>query len=822
MKKNLIKSEKSIFFLLGIIAIFVSSIIALSLSKNINKYDFAKVKEFFEGKEFNTTSHYYDLNNDGLSERIPVAYWKEDKNSWLQIHNINGDVVDQFNFWLRKIFHDQHTHNSWMTVEDWDDDGIKEIFITSMEKDSLFLNIISTRDSKFILKNRLIYIRKSIRKKHPWDVFRVIGKTLDVNKDGSKDLLLSFGTGYSLQPRGFMTYDIINDSIIDTFFTKASFTDISILDIDNDGEVEILCRSGAGGNYSDTTGYPDNKAWFFVLNKDLSFKLPPRSYGQMQTSIQYTVVDSEIIIIATGINDSLDAVYERISNKGKLLARKTFEKLGNGKIQSFYQNGELFFISTMKNRPAIIYDQNLNVIIKKDNFGYYYFAADFTADGKKELVFKYKNRFIITNQLLDKIAEFSKDKITTTPELVLLGKNKANGIAIQTANVNTIYQLEFSLINKLFIPLTFLFGVLLFFVLLGFHYGLKQVSMVYQTFSFFINENDSALMLINPKGKLLNYNKQLLSLMRDKNIKKGINYNSFLANYNDIKSNLDSALLEEKAITDNISIFINDESFKGKIEIIPFKSFFGYTFAYLVKIVDQTTEIMNERMQVWSHTAQKIAHEIKTPLGSIQLNLKALKKRIQLDYNNISYEIKDDISTIESQVKRIKKLTSSFLKISNLEKSEISVYSLSELINNALQKFNSYLTDRVEIKRDKSINGYNVSVDKNQFIELLQIIFENSIDALGGKGEIKLSIKNQHSVLNENNMIKLVVKDFGKGIKPEHLEKVFDPYFTTKEDGTGLGLAFARKIIRDNHGTIEIESNINEGTSVILTIPLAE
>jgi len=818
MKKSLIKSERTIIILLGIIAIFISIIIALFFNRYSNQYEFIKTKEFFEGNNFNTISHYYDLESDGTSERIPIAYWEDQKNYFLQIHNVDGDVRDQFNFWSKKIYSPSKHHNIWMSTEDWDNDKIKEIFIASMEKDSLFLNIISTRDSRFIQKDRLVYIRKNIRKNRPWDVASIICKTIDVNNDGSKDLLLSFRTDFSLQPRGFMTYDIKNDSIIDTFFTKASFTNISIRDIDNDGDEEILCRSGAGGNYSGTTGYPDNTAWFFVLNKDLTFKIPPRNYGKMQTQISYAIVDSEIIIIATGINDSLDAVYERISDKGELLEKKTFNKLGNGKIHSFYQNGKLFFLGTLKNKPAILYDECLNVIIKKDNFGSYYFAADLTADGKKELLFKYKNKLIIRNQLLEIIAEFSVDENIITPELVLMGKNKVNGIAVQTANVNTIYQLQESTLNRFLIPFSLLIGIFIFAIFLIFHLMFKQISIFYHTFLFFITESESALLLLNQNGKILNYNKQFNKLVENTKLKKRAYFNETLVEKSEILNTINQSLKTKERVQSELSFNYTGKTFKGKIDVIPFQAFFGYTFAYLIKIVDQTTEILNERTHVWSHTAQKIAHEIKTPLGSIQLNLKALKKRIEKDEQNNNYEIKDDISTIESQVNRIKKLTSSFLKISNLEKSEISNYSLSELVNNALQKFSSYLNDKVEINNDKSINGYNVSVDKNQFIELLQIIFENSIDALGGKGKIELSVKEKRN----NDTIQLVIKDFGKGIKAEHLEKIFDPYFTTKKDGTGLGLAFARKIIADNRGAIEVESVINEGTSIILTIPINE
>ena len=280
-----------------------------------------------------------------------------------------------------------------------------------------------------------------------------------------------------------------------------------------------------------------------------------------------------------------------------------------------------------------------------------------------------------------------------------------------------------------------------------------------------------------------------------------------------IKSAIDRSFKNNIETKKDLSFFENGKPFKGNIHIIPYKSFLGFTYAYFVKIVDQTKEIINERISVWTHTAQKIAHELKTPIGSLNLNLSALKKRVNDDKLNNPKDILDDINTMEGEIKRLKNLTSSFLKITNLEKTNKQNYLLSEILISSLQKFESYFKSDVKIKIDESINDKMVFADKNQIVEMLQIIIENAIDALSGKGKIEI-FTNTHK-----NNVELIIKDFGKGIPPDNMDNLFDPYFTTKREGTGLGLAFAKKIIEDNNGKIKIESTNGKGTTVKIIIP---
>ncbi len=119
---------------------------------------------------------------------------------------------------------------------------------------------------------------------------------------------------------------------------------------------------------------------------------------------------------------------------------------------------------------------------------------------------------------------------------------------------------------------------------------------------------------------------------------------------------------------------------------------------------------------------------------------------------------------------------------------------------------------------------WKVEIDKEQIIEAISSIFINAKEAMPGGGIINVFIENISNMPREINLepgkyIKITIEDHGEGIPNGDLVKIFDPYFSTKEKGTGLGLTTAFSIIKSHHGTINIESNVGKGTTVVIYLP---
>ncbi len=812
MKNSFIKSERALILAIVILSVLITIAIAFFINHNLYKYNFVlKTEAYSNEKAIQSFTYYSDFDNNGNSEKLQLVRDDIQNHSSIVINNEHGKQMAQFNF--QNTFFTQEM----LFIKDYNSDGWKEIFLTTIRNDSLFLNIIDTKTITLILKNRLIYVRPNIRKKYPWDV-AFFGNTLDANNDGTDDLLLTLNAYYSLHPRGFITYDIKNDLIIDTLFTKSIFYPITVSDINSDGTKEIISGSSAYGNNRDTTGYSDNAAWFFVLKNNLQFLFPPKQYGTFGTKVKASIIEEgknkKFLLSVYGINDSLDAKLQILSKTGNVVKEKFLtNKVGNV-FRHIIVAGNPYIIDYFSKNYIKIYNQNLDLVseLKITDTAYkFQFAFDLDGDGVEELCFLRGENIIITDVMLNTIAQVQRKTKTSFIEPLYFGKNKLPGISIGNSNFHKVYALETSFANKYFIPLLFISNVLIFLLLLAINLFIAKVSIFFHSFIYFIKESSSALLIVNPNGKIIVFNKQLVHLIANNNLKKGKQYLDSFSEQNAIKTNIEYALQNQQKLNKKISFQDKTGSIlNGVIEITPFKSFWGYTFVYLIKIVDKTEDIINERIQVWSHTAQKLAHEIKSPLGSIQLNLSALKKRLTILKVNETKDIDEDISIINEQILRMKNLISSFLKVTNLEKSSIQPQEIELLINSALLKFKGYLAYGISIKFNKPLSNIKIQFDKNQFVEVIQIIVENSIDAMEGKGTISIS----HTTTN--NTLELHISDTGVGIEPINLHSVFDPYFTTKEEGTGLGLAFAKKIMEDNNGSIKIESDVSKGTKIIL------
>ncbi len=104
---------------------------------------------------------------------------------------------------------------------------------------------------------------------------------------------------------------------------------------------------------------------------------------------------------------------------------------------------------------------------------------------------------------------------------------------------------------------------------------------------------------------------------------------------------------------------------------------------------------------------------------------------------------------------------------------------------------------------------------------LLHILIENSLDALKGKGKIEIEVNPvSYSNIPDDHFIEIRISDNGPGIPPEHQEKIFEPHFSSKKEGTGLGLAFAKHIVQQHGGKIEFFSVPSSGTVFVITLPI--
>jgi len=218
----------------------------------------------------------------------------------------------------------------------------------------------------------------------------------------------------------------------------------------------------------------------------------------------------------------------------------------------------------------------------------------------------------------------------------------------------------------------------------------------------------------------------------------------------------------------------------------------------------------NERMAALGKMAAGVAHELRNPLSSI----KGLALLLKTQLSVFGAEEK----TADILVKEVERLNRSIGELLDYARPEQLKRELTEL-NELIEKTVSLVevdaaSYNINIVLSLAENLPSIYVDRDKVNQVVLNLFLNAIQAMPEGGVLSVQTK------GEGATIVIVVKDSGMGISPENLQRVFDPYFTTKKNGTGLGLALSSKIIEEHGGSIKIFSTPNEYTEVLVVLPV--
>ncbi|MDC0205577.1 ATP-binding protein, partial [Pelagibacteraceae bacterium] len=229
--------------------------------------------------------------------------------------------------------------------------------------------------------------------------------------------------------------------------------------------------------------------------------------------------------------------------------------------------------------------------------------------------------------------------------------------------------------------------------------------------------------------------------------------------------------------------------------------------------------LISERHLAWESVARKLAHEIKNPLTPIQLSI----DRIREKYLNKSLPGDDKLSsyldTITKQIKDIEHLVNEFSDFARMPKPLFKKVNLNQIISRAF-KLHELSDPNIKFSLSKNNTSHIINGDEEQLNRAFINLVKNSIESISEnvsknvdfKGKINIEIK------EDSDYIYVTISDNGIGFSGVDKEKMLTPYFTTKKNGTGLGLAVVTKIINDHNSTIAF-STIKNGAKVDITLP---
>ena len=221
------------------------------------------------------------------------------------------------------------------------------------------------------------------------------------------------------------------------------------------------------------------------------------------------------------------------------------------------------------------------------------------------------------------------------------------------------------------------------------------------------------------------------------------------------------------------------------------------------------------RLEAWAEMARQVAHEIKNPLTPIQLSAEHLR-RVHADRGEpLSPVLEGCVDSILGQVRLLRQIAGEFSSFASSPTARLSPVSAPGLIDEVVAPYRTGLDGRIEVQVDCPPSVPDVTADKVLVARALTNIIENALHAMPSRGALRVS------VTVEQEHVAIAVQDTGVGMDPDALARVFEPYFSTKATGTGLGLTIASRNVELSGGTIAVTSRKGEGTTVTIRLRIA-
>ncbi len=253
---------------------------------------------------------------------------------------------------------------------------------------------------------------------------------------------------------------------------------------------------------------------------------------------------------------------------------------------------------------------------------------------------------------------------------------------------------------------------------------------------------------------------------------------------------------------------------------IPFAPEEGRPPGLIVLLEDVTEIVRSGRLAAWAEMARRVAHEIKNPLTPIQLSVEHVRRVFKAKDARFEAVLQACLDNIQKQVSVLREIAFEFSAYARLPQLRPEPISVRDLLDEALRPYVTAAPQDVRIEREVPSDLPPVQVDRAVMVRALVNLIENALQAMSTGGTLAVTAAAFQGAGGERS-VSIAVRDSGPGIPEEILPRLFEPYFSTRSGGTGLGLGLARRAVEEHGGTVEIRSRSGEGTVVTLTLPAA-
>ncbi|HID40150.1 MAG TPA: PAS domain-containing protein [Calditrichaeota bacterium] len=360
----------------------------------------------------------------------------------------------------------------------------------------------------------------------------------------------------------------------------------------------------------------------------------------------------------------------------------------------------------------------------------------------------------------------------------------------------------------------------------------KDLEKVYAFHRDLIQNMSGSLIALDENGKIIFMNRSALNAL-------GYNYNEvmekplpeFFADRIE-GDKIISRILEEKFLYESKETHLLTK--KGEIIPIGFSTSYLeegpngnttsviFSFRNITQIINLRKQIERmERLATLGELSTGIAHEIRNPLAGIKTSAQVLEESFSpADFRS------QLVARIVKEIDRSNELLKRFFNFAKPSRPRQDLQDIEMIIDGVyLLLAPRFRKKRINFRTDFASDTPQVYVDESQVEQVILNIFLNAIEAMPNGGELFISIDARENIKlqedkSEQQAVRVSIRDTGIGIPDIQLEKVFNPFFTTKSDGLGLGLSISNRLLEENGGKMEIESRVGKGTEIRIYLPV--
>jgi two-component system nitrogen regulation sensor histidine kinase NtrY len=227
--------------------------------------------------------------------------------------------------------------------------------------------------------------------------------------------------------------------------------------------------------------------------------------------------------------------------------------------------------------------------------------------------------------------------------------------------------------------------------------------------------------------------------------------------------------------------------------------------------------VQAERVAAWRELARRLAHELKNPLFPLQLTVENLVRARQQNPEQFDEVFRESSRTLLAEIANLKAIIGRFSEFSKMPQPQLQQVQVNEVIRGTLQLVQAQLEapGRAKITCDLQLDPHieSVAADPELLHRAISNLVLNAMDAMPQGGTLTLRTR------SEDSRVLIEIADSGSGLTPEECERIFTPYYTSKQHGTGLGLAIVQSVVSDHGGRVRVQSELGRGTTFVIELP---